>query len=86
MAAPRRSDFIHLGTARDDWKRLADDLMAIARNCDEFATELTPLGIKYKATGSVGRRNHRLGNVLTVWIVENDDPPRLVTAYPHEIK
>jgi len=65
---------------------LADDLLAIACDCDEFDTETTPFGIKYKATGAIGRPNHRPGNVLTVWIVEDDDPPRLVTAYPKEDK
>jgi len=76
--------FHSLGYTRDEWQLLADDLLAIARRCAEFATETTPFGIKYKAAGSVGRPNHRPGNVLTVWIVEDDDPPRLVTAYPDE--
>jgi hypothetical protein len=76
--------FYSLGYARDEWQLLADDLMAIARGCAEFDIETTRFGTKYKAAGSVGRPNHRPGNVLTVWIVEDDDPPRLVTAYPDE--
>ena len=60
--------------------------MAIAYDCDEFDTETTRFGVKYKATGWVGRPNHLPGKVLTVWIVEGDDPPRLVTAYPDEDK
>jgi len=78
--------FHSLGCTRDEWQALADDLMAIARNCAQYGIETTQFGIKYKAAGSVGRRNHRPGNVLTVWIVEGDDPPRLVTAYPDEDK
>ena len=78
--------FHALGYTRDDWQVLADDLMAIARNCAEYDTEITQFGVKYKAAGSVGRPNQRPGNVLTVWIVEDDDPPRLVTAYPDEYK
>ena len=78
--------FHSLGYTRDEWRLLADDLLAIACDCDEFDTETTRFGIKYKAAGSVGRPNHRLANVLTVWIVEDDDPPRLVTAYPEEYK
>jgi hypothetical protein len=76
--------FHSVGYARDEWQLLADDLLAIARGCAEFDTETTQFGIKYKATGLIGRPNHRPGNVLTVWIVEDDDPPRLVTAYPDE--
>jgi hypothetical protein len=41
-------------------------------------------GIKYVAKGRIGRSIGRSGSVLTVWIVEGDDPPRLVTAYPDE--
>jgi len=78
--------FHALGYARDEWQLLADDLLAIARDCDEFDTETTRFGVKYKAAGLVGRPNHRPGTVLTVWIVEDDDPPRLVTAYPDEDK
>lgn len=76
--------FHSLGYTRDQWRLLAEDLMAIARNCDRFDTETTQFGIKYKASGSVDRPDHRPGFVLTVWIVEDDDPPRLVTAYPDE--
>ncbi|WP_390621095.1 DUF6883 domain-containing protein [Stieleria neptunia] len=43
---------------------------------------MTRFGVKYRALGTVGRSEHRPGVVLTVWIVEDDDPPRLVTAYP----
>lgn len=74
--------FHSLGYTRQEWQLLADDLLAIARGCEEFKTETTRFGIKYMAAGSVGRPNHRPGNVLTVWIVEDDDPARLVTAYP----
>ena len=78
--------FHSLGYTRDHWQLLADDLMAIARECDAFDTETTQFGVKYKASGSVGCPNHRPGSVLTVWIVEDVDPPRLVTAYPDEDK
>lgn len=78
--------FHSFGYTRDECQVLADDLMAIARDCDKFDTETTQFGIKYKAAGSVGRPNYRPGRVLTVWIVEDDDPPRLVTAYPDEDK
>lgn len=74
--------FHSLGYHRDEWHDLAADLFAIARNCTTFDTETTRFGVKYKALGTVGRNGLRPGGVLTVWIVEDDDPPRLVTAYP----
>ena len=76
--------FHSLGYARDDWHYLSADLLAIARDCDSFDTESTRFGVKYKASGLIGRPDHRPGSVLTVWIVEDDDPPRLVTAYPDD--
>lgn len=76
--------FHTLGYRRDQWHLLADDLLAIARDCGEFDTETTRFGIKYKVSGLVGRPNYRPGTVRTVWIVEDDNPPRLVTAYPEE--
>jgi hypothetical protein len=81
---PKAIWFHSLGYNRDDWHYLADDLLAIARNCTKFDTETTRFGVKCKALGSIGRPGHRPGNVLTVWIVEDGDPPRLVTAYPEE--
>ena len=76
--------FRSFGYARDDWQQLARDLMAIAQDCDSFATERTRFGIKYVVKGRIGGSIGRSGSVLTVWIVEGDDPPRLVTAYPDE--
>lgn len=78
--------FHALGYVRDDWEQLADDLLEIARVCKNFDVETTPFGVKYKAIGHVGRPGHRPGLVLTVWIVEDDDPPRLVTAYQEDAR
>jgi hypothetical protein len=78
--------FASLGYGLHDWQILADDLLAIAKTCDQFDTERSAYGVKYKASGIISRPNHRPGRVLTVWIVEDDDPPRLVTAYPDASK
>ena len=78
--------FHSLGYVRADWEQLADDLLEIARHCKDFDVETTPFGVKYKAMGHVGRPDRRPGLVLTVWIVEDDDPPRLVTAYPEDTR
>ena len=76
--------FHSLGYNRDDWQYLAMDLLAVAHDGKDFDIENTKFGVKYKVRGSVGRPNFRPGIVLTVWIVEDDDPPRLVTAYPED--
>ena len=78
--------FHSLGYELEDWQLLADDLLQIARTCEGYDTERSPYGVKYKASGTVGRPGCRPGHVLTVWIVEPDEPPRLVTAYPDDDK
>ena len=81
---PKAIWFHSLGYERNHWPQLANDLLRIALECDDFDTEVTRFGVKYKARGEIGRPGHRPGRVLTVWIVEDEDPPRLVTAYPDE--
>lgn len=78
--------FHSLGYDRSQWRFLAYDLLLIAHRCAEFETETSPHGIKYIASGHAGRPGHQGGVVLTVWIVEDEDPPRLVTAYPDDAK
>jgi hypothetical protein len=76
--------FHSLGYARDRWHELAMDLLSLAATCEQFATVRTPFGVKYVVKGRIGRGSRRSANVLVVWIVEADRPPRLVTAYPDE--
>ena len=76
--------FHSLGYGRENWQLLAEDLLKIARTCDRYATERSPYGLKYKASGTVGRPGYRPGRVVTVWIVEPDESPRLVTAFPDD--
>ena len=61
--------FWSLGYARDRWRELASDLLALAATCEHFATVRTPFGVKYVVKGQIGRRSHRSASVLAVWIV-----------------
>ena len=72
--------FHGLGYELEDWQLLADDLLEIARSCEKHATERSPYGVKYKASGTVGRPGYRPGHISTAWIIEPDESPRLVTA------
>ncbi len=81
---PKAVWFGSLGYERAEWQTLADDLIEIAKTCDQFDTERSPYGVKYKAVGLISQPDHCLGRVVTVWIVEDDDPPRLVTAFPDD--
>ena len=61
---------------------LRDDLLAIATSCGDFVAKPSPYGVKYETVGELGTGGYRSGKVVTVWIVEENMPPRLVTAYP----
>ena len=74
--------FESLGYTRSRWSRLANDISTIARSAPEYSVESTAFGVKYIASGVIGLDHERTGIVLTVWIIEGDRPPRLVTAYP----
>lgn len=74
--------FESLGYTRSNDSALAEDLLAIARECETFGSEITKFGVESNAVGVIAAPGHRPGHVMTVWIVEDDDPPRLVTAYP----
>lgn len=76
--------FHSLGYNLENWHDLATDLLIVARECRDFDTETTQFGVKYRAWGAVGRPGYRPGLVMTVWIVEDDESPRLVTAYPND--
>lgn len=76
--------FQSLGYKRDGWSRLATDFLEIARGATKFSIEPTQFGVKYVVRGKVRCGSVRAGTVLTVWIIEGDKPPRLVTAYPDD--
>lgn len=70
------------GYKRSNWRLLRDHLLAIGRQCPDFETERTPFGVKFIASGGIGVSGFPAGTVRTVWIVNTDGYPRLVTAYP----
>lgn len=74
--------FESLGYTVANWQRLADDLRELARNCDNVIVHPSPYGVKYIAEGQIGIPPCRPGLVVTVWIIEGNSLPRLVTAYP----
>lgn len=74
--------FESLGYELSAWQTLANDLLEVARTCEQFDTAQSVYGVKYLARGTISRADQRVGCVLTVWIVEDNTPPRLVTAYP----
>ena len=74
--------FASIGYAFDNWQDLVEDLLRLGRTSDDFVAKPSPFGVKYEVTGEIGRPGHLPAVVVSVWIVEQDALPRLVTAYP----
>jgi len=82
VGGPKATWFASLGYSIDNWQDLVYDLLRLARTVDDFVAKPSPFGVKYEVLGEIGRPGHRSADVLTVWIVEENTAPRLITAYP----
>jgi hypothetical protein len=82
VGGPKAAWFASIGYTVDNWEDLADDLLRLARTAEDFVSKPSRFGAKYEMSGRIGRPGHRPADVMTVWIVEENGLPRLVTAYP----
>jgi hypothetical protein len=75
--------FVALGYAADQWERLRDDILAIARLGNVAAETATSYGRKFEVDGILMAPSGRSATVRTVWIIRTEeDFPRLVTVFP----
>jgi hypothetical protein len=74
--------FESIGYSLKNWQDFADDLLTLARESENYLAKPSPFGIKYEVRGKIGKPGYRLANIVSVWIVENEKPPRLITAFP----
>ncbi len=82
VGGPKAAWFASIGYTSDHWHDLADDLLYLARTAVDFVAKPSPFGVKYEVSGRLGRPGYRPADVVTVWIVEENSSPRLITAYP----
>lgn len=82
VGGPKAAWFASIGYSIDNWQDLVDDLLRLPRSVNEFVAQPSQFGVKYQVTGRIGRPGHRPADVITVWIVEGNSLPRLITAYP----
>lgn len=76
--------FASLGFDVDDWRVLADALLQHGREREVVLEIANPFGRKFVVRCEIGCPNGRNPCIDSVWIAEDEAPPRLVTAYPHE--
>lgn len=74
--------FQRFGFARDDWQRLADALVRHGQERELSGEHLSPAGIKYALACAIETPDGRNPCIISIWIVEGAQAPRLITAYP----
>ncbi len=74
--------FRSLGYSQSESDQLEADIRKILLN-DPEKKEVTPYGKKYIIRGNITGSSKRTAEIVTVWIILNgEDFPRFVTAYP----
>jgi hypothetical protein len=75
--------FAALGYTQENWERLRDDLLAIARSGTASAAQSSQFGQKFEVGGILVGPSGRSGEFTTVWLVRaGEDFPKFVTAFP----
>jgi uncharacterized protein DUF6883 len=75
--------FRSLGYEQTDWEQLETDLRRLALTQPAVPRDRNPYGRKYEVYGILTGPEGKRARVTTVWIVlDGEDFPRLVTAYP----
>ena len=74
--------FTHLGFAQQNWTALRDELYRLAKQ-EAHVGSATRFGQKYVVLGTIEGPSGRVAQIVVVWIILNgEDFPRFVTAYP----
>ena len=74
--------FAQLGFEHRNWTVLQDELLRFAQQEAQLGGA-TRFGQKYVVLGTIQGRSGRAAQVVVVWIILNgEDFPRFVTAYP----
>ena len=70
-----------LGIGSGDWRYLHDQLLAAVVGAAVRATRITPFGLLYDVVVLIDGLNGSTYPVATVWLVERDRAPRLVSTW-----
>ena len=76
-----------LGYTREQWQSLQQDLIALGRSGTAERGQRSPFGQKYEVRGILEGRAGGRADVVTIWIVlDGEESPRFVTAFPGEAR
>lgn len=75
--------FVRFGFNAENWRELADALLAVAEGYDVVEVLETSFGMKYVIDGQIKTPDGRDPYVKTVWQIDwGSNRPRLISAYP----
>lgn len=75
--------FQALGYDAQQWQKLRDDLLALARTADATTGHASAFGQKYEISGTLRGPNGREAKFTCVWMVPLEgSAPRFITAFP----
>jgi len=70
-----------LGIHQADWRYLRDQVLAGVVDAAVQGTRITPFGVLYEVVVLVDGLNSANHPVATIWLVEREGAPRLVSAW-----
>jgi hypothetical protein len=83
QVASKATFFLRFGFTVTEWRRLADALVAHARENDVVDSEQTPHGTRYVIDGPLTAPDGTCLNVRSAWYINpGGGAPRFVTAHP----
>jgi len=75
--------FLSLGYTSEDWARLCDDLLSLARAGEARPGQQSEYGRKYEVSGTLQGPNGRVRSITTIWLVPvSESRPKFITAFP----
>jgi|SRR5690242_14578411 hypothetical protein len=75
--------FFALGYAAEQWERLRDDILILARTGAVSSETAIAYGRKFEVDGILAGPTGRSATVRSIWIIRTgEDFPRLVTVFP----
>jgi filamentous hemagglutinin len=70
-----------LGIRASDWRYLHDQVLQALPDAAVRATRITPFGTQYEVVVTIDGLNGATHPVVTTWIIEDQDPPRLTSTW-----
>jgi hypothetical protein len=70
-----------LGITATDWRYLHDQILENLPEADVRGARLTPFGVSYEVIVMIDGLNGATHPVITTWIIEPDQPPRLTSTW-----